>query len=50
MMEVWIDPHVLPLGELLGFPDPGGFIPAGLSLLFEAYDIDIDGFGEARAL
>lgn len=42
--------HLLPLGKLLAFPEPRGFNPAGLFLLFEAYDIDIDVFGEARAL
>lgn len=35
------------LGKLLGFPEPRGLIPAGLFLLFEAYDRDIDVFGEA---
>lgn len=43
-------PHLLPLGKLLGFPEPRGFSPAGLFLLFEASDINIDVFGEARAL
>ncbi|RMC18842.1 hypothetical protein DUI87_04738 [Hirundo rustica rustica] len=41
-------PHLLPLGKLLGFPEPRRFIPAGLFLLFEAYDIDIDVFDKEQ--
>lgn len=43
-------PHFLSPGWALGFPEPRELSPTVPLLLLEAYDIDIDVFGKARAL